>query len=226
LIETSEYYIILDAGSGIYKCEKYITEDKPVFLLLSHFHLDHIFGLHILNKFSFDKGLTICCHQGGKKYLDTLVNHPYTMPINKLAYEVDIIELNPGVHKGFPFTLECRKLFHPVYCLGYRIGWGKKSIAFCTDTGLCSSIVDLAQNATILIAECAAKEGENSTAWPHLSSVDAARVAKESGVGMLSLIHFDADNFESLSERKEAEKKAKMIYENTRAAYDEMVIII
>ena len=148
------------------------------------------------------------------------------MPIDELPYEVEIIELNQGVHKGFPFSLECRKLFHPVYCLGYRIGWGKKSIAFCTDTGRCDSMEDLAQGATMLIAECAAKEGGKSTAWPHLTSLDVAKIAIKADVEMVSLIHFDADNFGSLSERKEAETKAKMIYENTIAVHDGMEIII
>ena len=43
---------------------------------------------------------------------------------------------------------------------------------------------------------------------------------------MHTLIHFDADNFNSLAERTEAENKAKSIYTNTFAAYDEMEIII
>ena len=41
-----------------------------------------------------------------------------------------------------------------------------------------------------------------------------------------TLIHFDADNFNSLPEQTEAANKAKSIYTNTFAAYDEMEIII
>ena len=42
---------------------------------------------------------------------------------------------------------------------------------------------------------------------------------------MLTLIHFDVENFNSLPERTEAVNKAKSIYKNTFAAYDEMEII-
>jgi len=35
-----------------------------------------------------------------------------------------------------------------------------------------------------------------------------------------TLIHFGADNFNSLAERTEAENKAKSIYTNTFAAYE------
>ena len=43
---------------------------------------------------------------------------------------------------------------------------------------------------------------------------------------MLALIHFDVKIFISLPERTEAINKAKSIYKNTFAAYDEMETII
>ncbi|MFZ0674172.1 MBL fold metallo-hydrolase, partial [Methanoregula sp.] len=57
LITARDYDIILDAGNGIAKADRYISQDKPVFLFISHFHLDHTEGLHTLVKFRFRKGL-------------------------------------------------------------------------------------------------------------------------------------------------------------------------
>ena len=51
LIETEKYNLVLDAGNGIYKLEKYLDFKKPVFLFISHLHIDHIEGLHILSHF-------------------------------------------------------------------------------------------------------------------------------------------------------------------------------
>tara|TARA_Y100000031_G_C8203301_1_gene377350 strand:+ start:725 stop:1483 length:759 start_codon:yes stop_codon:yes gene_type:complete len=225
-LDTKDCYIILDAGSGIYKIGNYITEEKPVFLFLTHFHLDHINGLHILNKFLFKKGLTICCYEGGGKYLDTIMNQPYAMPIDQLPYTVKIHELKQGRHDDFPYTLECGKLIHSAYCLGYRFEFGSTTIAFCTDTGHCDTIIDLSQDADLLIAECALKKGKKSTAWPHLGPVDAATIAKNAGVKKLALIHFDADNYDTLDLRKYAEKQAAHIFVNTFSTYDEMEINI
>lgn len=61
LIIAKDFYIILDAGNGLYKIDRHITNGNPVFLFLSHFHLDHIIGLHILNKFNTDfrKAITV-----------------------------------------------------------------------------------------------------------------------------------------------------------------------
>ncbi|MEK7333592.1 MAG: ribonuclease Z, partial [Nitrospirota bacterium] len=38
LVETERYDIILDAGNGLYKADRYISNKKPVYLFLSHFH--------------------------------------------------------------------------------------------------------------------------------------------------------------------------------------------
>ncbi len=224
-IDTGDHYIILDAGSGIYKIGDYITDEKPVFLFLTHFHLDHISGLHILNKFLFKKGLTICCYEGERQYLNTIMNQPYTMPLDHLPYTVKVHELKLGSNNGFPFTVACCKLDHPAYCLGYRFGFGSTTIAFCTDTGYCNSIVDLSKNVDLLIAECAVKDGQ-ITAWPHLGPADAAKAARLAEVKKLALIHFDAVNYNTMQMRKEAEKQASRIFANTLSTYDEMEINI
>ena len=49
------YDIIFDAGNGIAKADRYISQEKPVLLFLSHFHIDHIAGLHTLVKFRLKK---------------------------------------------------------------------------------------------------------------------------------------------------------------------------
>jgi len=53
LVETKQAYIVFDAGNGLFKLDKYIKDNRPIYLFLSHFHLDHIIGLHSLNKFYF-----------------------------------------------------------------------------------------------------------------------------------------------------------------------------
>jgi len=96
LINSEKYHIILDAGNGISKADQYIDDDLPVYLFLSHFHLDHIEGLHILNKFHFSQGLKIFGQKGTREVLNTIVNDPFTVPLEKLPYPVEVGELLPG----------------------------------------------------------------------------------------------------------------------------------
>ena len=106
LINSDRYHIILDAGNGISKIDQHIHDDLPVYLFLSHFHLDHIVGLHVLNKFRFAQGLKIFGQKRTRAILDTIINEPFTVPLQKLPYPVEVNELLPGPYK-LPFALEC-----------------------------------------------------------------------------------------------------------------------
>ena len=223
LLETKDYSIILDAGNGIYKISQYIDFKKPAFLFLSHFHLDHIVGLHILTKFRFKSGLNIYGQKGTKKILNYLINQPFTVPIKNLHYKVKINEISEGKY-FLPFLVETKFLVHSSPCLGYWFELDGKKIAYCTDTGICENFKELARDADLLITECALKSGQKTPGWPHLTPEDGAKIAKEAGVKKLILTHFDSGNYKTIKERKEAEKIAKTIFKNTTVAVDGLEI--
>ena len=222
LVKGKNYHVILDAGNGIYKVDRYIKGDKPVYLFLSHFHLDHIEGLHILNKFRFQQGLRIYGQKGTRKILETIVNKPYTCPIGELPFSVEIHELLEGPHK-VPFPLECRYLLHASPCLGYRMELDGKILAYCPDTGICENAVKLAKDADLLMAECSLRPGESNPQWPHLNPEDAAEIARQANAKRLVLVHFDANRYRTVQERLEALRTIFGV-ENSVAALDDMVL--
>ncbi len=145
------------------------------------------------------------------------------MPLDRLGYKIEIYDL-PEKKQKIPFNLEFLPLLHSSYTLGYRIELENRVIAYCPDTGYCENAVKLAKNADLLITECAFKPGQTSDDWPHLNPEIAARIAKEAAAKKLALVHFDASIYQSLEERKQAEKVAKKIFGNTIAATDDMQI--
>jgi ribonuclease BN (tRNA processing enzyme) len=221
LIESDDYYIVLDAGNGINKLDQYCQKAKPVYILLSHFHLDHIAGLHILAKFSFAQGLVIAGPKGTRKILNTFVNQPFTMPLDDLCYKTELLELS-GEKNVLPFEIRCMELVHSTLTLGYRIRLDNKTIAYVPDTGFCQNALRLAQDVDLLIAECAYLPGESSDDWPHLNPQDAANIAKHAGAKKLALVHFDAQRYPTIEARKVAEVHAKKIFPNTVATRDDM----
>ncbi len=223
LIKTDKQYIILDAGNGLYKIDRHITDDKPVYLFLSHFHLDHIIGLHILNKFHFAAGIRIYGQKGTKNALETIVNKPYTIPFNQLSLNIEINEF-PIEEMRLPFHVESEPLLHSSLTLGFRFELENKTITYCPDTGYCENAVKLARNADLLIAECAYKYGQRDDNWPHLNPEDAANLAIEAKVKRLALVHFDAHIYQTLEERKIAEDQARKTFSHTFAATDDMEI--
>ena len=227
LIDAPEAYIILDAGTGIYKIDQHIIDTtKPIFLFLSHFHLDHVFGLHILNKFDFPQGITIVTQEKSQKILNTICNQPFTMNIKNLPTKISVKEVSQGIHDEFPFKLEAKQLVHISRCFGYRFELSKKTITYCTDTGTCKSMETLARNTDLLIAECSLRPGDSKPDWPHLNPIDSANVALKMKAKMLALIHFDAVNYPLLKDRKLALKDAKTVFNNVIITTDDSFITI
>ncbi len=223
LVQTATCDIILDAGNGIAKADRYITQDKPVYLFLSHLHLDHIAGLHTLAKFRFKKGLTIFGQPGITRALNNIVCEPYTIPFSDLLYEVTITELAEGRHQ-FPFAFECLPLVHPVPCYGYRFETDGKVVTYCTDTGVCENAIMLAREADLLITECGLKPGETSPDWQHLNPGDAIFIAKKAHAKKLALMHFGAVVYETLDDRREIQKNFESSFPGLVVTYDNMTL--
>jgi len=225
LVQTERYDILLDAGNGIHRAIGLLEGAKPVFLFLSHFHIDHIEGLHILAKFRFREGLTICAPTGGREILGTFINAPFTIPLAALPYPARILEM-PEETASLPFSVKALPLRHASLTLGYRFAIDGRIISYCPDTGYCENAVNLALASDLLITECAYQEGQSCEEWPHLNPETAARIAREAGTKRLALTHFDAGVYTSLPERKESEAAASATFTATTAAVDGLQIDI
>jgi len=185
--------------------------------------LDHISGLHILDKFNFKQTFHIFGQPDTKKILGRIISHPYSKPFKKLSFKVRFHELTGGTNK-IPFSVTARKLLHADPCFGYRFELEGKVITFCTDTGVCPNLLKLAENTDLLISECSLKPGAHTPEWPHINPEEAANLSKKAGVKCLVLFHFAADQYKSLKERKSAEITAKKIFKNTIITQDGMEI--
>lgn len=243
LIDSKDYYVVLDAGNGIYKLEQYLKENKPIFLFVSHFHIDHVSGFHTLAKFEFKQGLDICVGKGRRRDFETLVNPPYTIGFKKQKENIENLSIDVRLHElseknnGFgkltilslskdnlPFPVSCVELFHAYRGHGYRFELDGKTIAYSGDTGICQNSFKLAKNADVLIHECSYFSSPKAERWGHVDPIQAATLAKKANVKKLILTHFDANIYTSLEKRDVAEQKAKKIFPNTIAARDDLII--
>ena len=219
LIQTKRWDIVLDAGTGIYKLDQYCDGKKPVFILLSHFHLDHIGGLHTIVKFRFKKGVTICGQKGARGLLKTFINRPFTVPVDKLPYPVKLLEL-PAQAGELPFKITTLPLVHADPVLGMRLELEGKTITYCTDTGYCPNALKLAKGADLLITECAHAPGESNPAWPHFNPETAAKLALEAGASRLAITHFSADRYRTPAARAAGLKLSRKIFPKAIGARD------
>lgn len=221
LVRTPEWAALLDAGNGIRRLDRYHDQlgDIPLHLLVSHFHLDHTEGLHVLCKFRFRLPLLIGGPAHSRRHLGVLLDEPWTMPMSKLPYETRVFEL-PEEASAFPFLADVRPLRHSQPTLGFRLEHRGRSVCYCPDTGYCDNAVALARGADLLVAECALPPGVSNESWPHLNPETAARIASEAGVGRLALFHFEAERYPTFQHREAAGEAARKVFPETRAARD------
>ena len=229
-IDSKNYYVVLDAGNGIYKLDSYIKENKPIFLFISHFHVDHVSGFHTLAKFKFKQSLNVCVAKGRKKDFETLVNPPYTLGFKKQEKNVKNLSIDVRLHEllennnNLPFPVSCIELLHAYRGHGYRFELDGKIIAYSGDTGICENSMTLAKNVDLLIHECSWETAPMDDKWGHVDPIIASNLAKQANVKQLILTHFDASIYTTFEKRDDAEQKAQKIFPNTIAARDDMVL--
>ncbi len=223
LLETDNEYIVLDAGEGIKDLNKYVKEDKPIYIFISHMHLDHSNGIHFFNKFKdFKQKVYVCVQDEMVKYLKILWNYPFTATPEYNPFDSEIVGLNGNTK--LPFNVKYLLLEHAAPCLGFRFVLDGKVITYCTDTGVCDNSKELSKDADVLIHECAHLPEEVNPKWPHTNPEEVGNFAKECNVKQLILIHFDARRFDTIDKINNAEKIAKSIFENTIVSRDGMVV--
>jgi ribonuclease BN (tRNA processing enzyme) len=227
LIDSEEAYVILDAGNGFRKIDRIIKDErKPIIVLLSHFHLDHCAGLHILPKFAFPQGISLIGQPGTKKALSVLLDAPFSAPIEMIRAKMplEMGEIKAGTNRIGPIEIEAKPLVHKDPCFGFSFFLEGKKMTYCTDTGICKNMLALAKGSDLFICECAWKVRNQSPDWPHMAPEDAAETARDAGAKKLLLTHFDANQYKKRSERIDAQNRARKIFPNTVAGEDDMVI--
>ena len=232
LVDSKDQYIVLDAGNGIYKLDNFIKEDKPISLFISHFHIDHVSGLHTLAKFNFKQGIDVYIGEGRSVDFKTLVNPPYTIGYKPQLKNVQNLKTPIRLHElsekgeSEPFKMSALIQHHAYVDHAYRFQLEGKTIAYTGDCGFTEQAKKLAQDVDLLICECSNKKTADIDIWGHFDPLQAASLAKECKAGKLILTHFGAHVYKSRKERKWAESESKKIFPNTVAAFDGTSVLL
>jgi ribonuclease Z len=186
--------IVLDAGTGFFRVRDHLATPS-LDILLSHTHLDHVAGLTFLLSTKWQKQLDRIRVHGDANKLAACREHlldenlfPAPIPIEWCPLPASPISIGEARVTHF-------QVFHPGGCVGYRLDFPGRSMAYVTDTTASehASYVEQIRGVDLLLHECNFRDGQEEWAEKtgHSSTTAVMKLAARAGVGRLVLIHLD-----------------------------------
>lgn len=201
--------VILDAGSGLFRLGeseggKLLAGVTQIHLFLSHYHLDHTFGFYAAFKLLEGKKVTVFAPDKRQVFSEFIqLGH---FPINYSQKHKNFIweVLKEGSQKISFYQISVREQNHRgEVSLGFRFKFKERDLAYITDTEISKDGIEFIRGTDLLLhehglsgREILGKRLEDQIINGHVTTIGAARVAKEANVGKLVLIHHNpfADN--------------------------------
>lgn len=150
------------------------------------------------------KPLYVIGPKGFKKYFQQVLKFQLgsiAKPLPSLPLKV--LEISEKI-KFDDWQLEAIKVLHTKNSLAYRFSAKNKSFVYSGDTAYCHNIINLSKNADLLLLESSYPEKYKKIIG-HLTSIEAAKIAKKAEAKKLVLTHFYPP-CENVNLKKEAEK--------------------
>lgn len=242
-VESETAVCILDGGSGLRKAGIAFQDDpRPIHLLLTHLHMDHIQGLGFFRPL-FQADRTIDIWGPPSTTLDlrgrlTRYLSPPLFPIRIRDFGAQVTLHDAPLEAWAIGELEVRAatVIHPGATLGYRISAGGQTVTYLSDhePALGGAIEraewtsghDLAASADVLIhdGQYSTDEYRVRTGYGHSSVLQAAAFADLARAARLVLFHHDPEHHDEVVDALLAEARAARRMGSTDAAREGMTI--
>ncbi|WP_062512862.1 MBL fold metallo-hydrolase [Halobacillus sp. KGW1] len=188
LFEKDGFSMLVDCGSGVLsRLQQFRKLEDIDAVVLSHYHQDHMADVGPLqyawlvhnNLKQTEEILPIYGHLEDEEKFSALT-HQYTEGI---AYEPE-----QPLHVG-PFRIDFHPTAHPVPCYGMRITDGEQTVVYTADTSYKETWARFAKDADLLITDTNFYKGMDGKGPGHMTSTEAATIARDAGVDTLLLSH-------------------------------------
>jgi phosphoribosyl 1,2-cyclic phosphodiesterase len=239
-VEDEGVIVILDAGTGLRHAGIRFTRDpRPIHVLLTHLHMDHILGLGFFRPF-FEAGRTVTIWgppsttQDLRTRLTRYLSPPlFPVRIRDLASQVQLHDAPARPWAIGEFQVCATTVIHPGPTLGYRLETAGRSMAYIPDHEPAlggmgrprwTSGFDLARDVNVLIhdGQYSPEEYQARVGWGHSSVEHAAALAELAGVDRLVLFHHDPDHDDTVVEGLEAMARSLRVGGTVEAAREGM----
>ena len=226
---TSCYYadagmhLFLDAGSGILNSERLTADGKPVHILLSHLHIDHVLGLFEC-PFLYETGRKVHIYgerrkgKGLSQQLDALIGPPY-WPV-KLSGFPCALHFHE-IEEGKDFMIEDLKVSsmrscHPDDCLSFVLEKDGKKIGYALDHEAALDKEKKAErffeNCDLLIFDGNDLPGHNKAGYGHSDYTQGISLCKTAGIKKLLISHYGYKEDDATLKAEEDKAKDSCVF--------------
>ena len=249
LINTRNKKILLDCGNGCTRYINSPEELSDIIIVISHLHRDHwgdllslgydSYVLHNLGILKDRVKVYIPEYVPEDKltstYLDPITGDLCQTPTNESIADYEFL-LSLGEEHFLEFItynketklkiddieIDFSKNPHQVQAYSIRVKDKNSTVVYSGDTGYKNNtLTNLATNADLLICESTFLSTQPKKLDYHLTTTEAATIAKEANVKSLLLTHF----YPTI-EKEEYVKEAQEVFENTTAAEEGKILKI
>lgn len=249
LLSKGNKKLLLDCGNGSTKYINSIEELSDIIIIISHLHRDHWGDLLSLSYDSYVLHNLGLLKERVKVYIpepdfeekitsiviDQLTGLPIPIITQQAIADYEFL-LNLGEEQFLEFItyneqtklkiddmeIDFSKNPHQIKAYSIRVKDQESTLVYSGDTGFKNNtLTNLAKDADLLICESTFLTSQPKKSDYHLTTIEAATIAKEANVKSLLLTHF----YPTI-EKEEYIKEAKKIFENTQAAEEGKVLKI
>jgi len=202
LLQHGSTAVWVDAGTGtLAELQRQIGLDELTAIWVSHSHADHTADL-LTAYYAFrfaevrvEHPVTLYCPPGLRERLTGFLGPQAVIGLDRVF---DIVELEGwGEATVGALILSWGPVDHGMPAFALRASAPDFSIAYSGDSAYCESLVELAENADLLLCEAGYAVHPTGEAAVHCTPEDAGRIAREAGVSRLVLTHLGLDSGEA-----------------------------
>lgn len=228
VLKTGNQTCLLDGGTGtLLKCLEAGVSYKDVDkIFYTHLHPDHtvdlipfLFSTRHTPGFKRTRKLELYGPVGFRDFFNGLVGL-YGKGLVEGDYEIEVTELAENEFSAGALNIRTKFMKHSAGAIGYRFELDGKTFTYSGDTDFCEGIIELANQADVLLLECSFPD--EMKVRGHLTPTEAGKIAKKAEVDRLILTHL----YPPCDEVDILEPCRKQFGGNVKLAEDLMRVII
>lgn len=189
LLTAGDTTILLDCGSGIFAALADCIDPRTLSAVwISHMHPDHTADLATLANWALNTSgapkIRVFGPQDWDRRLNAFISADGSHSVVRDIFEVEYLTDGLSVTVG-ESVLMTREVHHSVVSYGLRVLYDGDTFAYSGDSGPCSSLESLADNADLLLCEA----GSEQPTEYHMTKDQAYELARRANVSRLLITH-------------------------------------